>query len=168
MYVWYTRTDHAHSLFLFEHPDQPLARNQCENWFEVTLLGRLVNRCIMTLPGVEVRCKESMSIATRSYLNKHRTQTGEGNYLLPSPRLDAIFRITQPAYELGGCEVGKHDGGSEDTKRIDDFNKLVPMLSHMLRRLHAEVRVQRPEKIEVVGLLCSGGWLEESTLDDTD
>lgn len=144
------------SLFLLEHPDKPLTRDQCENWFEVTLLGRLVNRCIMTLPSVEVRCKESMSVATRGYLNKGRAQTGEGDHLLPSPRLDAIFRIIQPAYELGGCEVGKYDNGLEDTKRIDDFNKLVPMLSHMLRLLHAEVKVQKPERMEVVGLLCSG------------
>lgn len=42
------------SLFLLEHPDKPLTRGHCENWFEVMVLGRLINRCIMTLPSVEV------------------------------------------------------------------------------------------------------------------
>lgn len=55
--------------------------------------------------------------------------------------------------------MGKHDRGPEDTKRIEDFNKLSTTLSHMLRRLHAEVKVSKPEKLEVVGLLCSGGYV---------
>lgn len=95
-------------------------------------------------------------MATRGHLNQNRTQTGDGNHLLPCPRLDSIFKLIQPGYEFGGCEVGKYDKGTEDTKRIEDFNKLVTTMSHMLHRLHQEVKVSCPQELEVIGLLCSG------------
>lgn len=131
-------------------------RDHCENWFEVIILGRLINRCIMTLPSVEVLWLTfiilghvSHAIATRGRLNQNRTQTGDGNYLLPCPCLDSISKLTciQPGYEFGGCEVGKSDKGEEDTKRIEDFNKLVTTMGHMLFRLHQEAKLSCPQEL---------------------
>lgn len=95
-------------------------------------------------------------MATRRVNNKNRTETGEGNYLLPGPRLDGIFRLLSPDFEFGACEVGKDDKGPEDTKRIDDFRKLIVTLSHMLLRLHRELSVASAEELQVVGFMCSG------------
>jgi hypothetical protein len=144
------------SLFLLEHPDKPLIRNQGENWLEAMLFGRLINRCLMTIPSIKVLCKETTSIVTRSDLNAHHTTTGPRHYLRPSPRLDVMFRLNRPAYEVDGCGVVPNECWLEDTKRIDDNTRLVSTLSHMLGRLHRVVYVSEPERMEVVGLLCSG------------
>jgi hypothetical protein len=100
--------------------------------------------------------KESHSVATRRVNNKNRTDTGTGNYLLPSPRLDGIFALITPDFEFGACEVGKDDKGPEDTKRLDDFRKLVVTMAHMLLRLHRELAVAVGEEVVVVGFMCSG------------
>lgn len=125
-----------------------LTRDHCENWFEVIILGRLINRCIITLPSVEVDLHHSwplfLAIATRGRLNHNRTQTGDGNHLLPCPRLGSIFKLIQPGYEFGGCEVGKSDKGEEDTKRIEDFNKLVTTMGHIL---HQEAKLSWPQEL---------------------
>jgi len=143
-------------LFLLEHPDKPLTRNNCENWLEIFVIGPLIHRCLMSVEGIQFRCKESHSFATRRANNKNRTETGKGNYLLPSPRLDGIFALITPDFEFGACEVGKDDKGPEDTKRLDDFRKLVVTMSHMLLRLHRELAVEAREEVVVVGFLCSG------------
>lgn len=103
--------------------------------------------------------KEASSVATRRVKNKKRTETGEGNHLLPSPRLDGIFTLISPDYEFGACEVGRSDKGPEGTKRIDDFRKLVVTLSHMLLRLHEELNIICVDELQVVGFMCSGQLL---------
>lgn len=98
-------------------------------------------------------------MATGRVKNEKRTETGEGNHLVASPRLDGIFTLISPDYEFGACEVGRSDKGPEGTKRIIDFRKLIMTLRHMLLRLHKELNIIRADELQVVGFMCSGQLL---------
>lgn len=101
-------------------------------------------------------------MATSRVKNEKRTETGEGNHLVPSPRLDGIFTLISPDYEFGACEVGKSDKGPEGTKRIVDFRKLIITLRHMLLRLHKELDIIHADELQVVGFVCSGQLLPKA------
>lgn len=95
-------------------------------------------------------------MATRRLTNKKRTKTGGANSLISCPRLDGIFSLILPDYELGTCEIGKDGEGPEGTKRIEDFRKLVSTMGHILLRLHEELEITRPDELRVIGFVCSG------------
>lgn len=95
------------------------------------------------------------------YLNRKRTHTSKSR-VISGPRIDGIIReFGDYPLEYGAIEVSPSHKGQFATKWITDRTKLLKVLGHMVRRLYwyFSGRGGKPEdaeKIQVVGMLCSG------------
>lgn len=102
--------------------------------------------------------KEVACSATTLRLNEGRTRTGKGHYLATGKRSDAIIRATDShsPLEYGAMEVKPSFAGETSTAFLDDYEKLMTTLSHMLSRLVQSVNTGDVKKLEVIGVILAG------------
>lgn len=151
-------------LLLFDSPDEPLCRPHLEGWYAAQIWSLVIDKCLLSLPGITFESKEGSCRA--SALRKNRNRTGPTERMKSGPRLDGIIRsIDDDVFEYGGTEVARtFQGGTKSTKWMHDSRKLAKALRDMLHRLCQAAHKSKRGMVQVVGFITAGLVLESFRL----
>ncbi|CAG8629254.1 15736_t:CDS:10, partial [Funneliformis mosseae] len=123
---------------LYENMDSPLIRSQYEDWYTVSLFGSCIDFCIRD------------------------AQLGTDIKRTDAPSIDGIIYSIDKQFEVGAIEAARSFLGISDRKYLLEAFKMPKTLRDMYTDLliAANYEQQKADKIQVVGVLHLGLWIQ--------